>query len=343
MINANIAFASTVFCLERDDELLVAKSTGWVSSHCYLMVNKRGVSKRAFLNGFGKKAQWISKYGSVTFNQVSQDLPSGGMNEMGLVIEVTSNRKITSQDSDKPKINEIQWVQYNLDMYQNVGEVISGLNSISIKQSGKGLVYFLCDRSGNKAAIEIVDGIPQVYRDDTLPIAAITNTLLDKALLISEHPELYRIDNPQSSVNRFLTSKAIIDEFGTSDGESTAYCFESLNRVKQDITMFEIVYDVKRMMIYFRSKDSPEIKQINVENIAYSCENEDIAFEINSKCVDDVSCCLKPYDLDQNVKLANTAYESLVKDGSLKGPYKYWVKLFYINKLGRYPSTLKCL
>ena len=79
--------ASSVFCLENKNDLLVVKSTGWVSPHCYLLTNKRGVRKKAFHIGFGIWAQWVSKYGSVTFNQVSQGLPNGGMNEKGLIID----------------------------------------------------------------------------------------------------------------------------------------------------------------------------------------------------------------------------------------------------------------
>ena len=35
----------------------------------------------------GTPASWVSKYGSVTFNQYGRELPTGGMNEAGLVVE----------------------------------------------------------------------------------------------------------------------------------------------------------------------------------------------------------------------------------------------------------------
>ncbi|MEL6719395.1 MAG: hypothetical protein AAFP82_11815 [Bacteroidota bacterium] len=98
--------ASSVFCLENEEELLVVKSTAWMSSDGYFLVNRRGVLKKAFRIGYNKRVKWTSKYGSVTFNQVAQDMPNGGMNEKGLVIEVTSNRHITSQEGKGRKITE---------------------------------------------------------------------------------------------------------------------------------------------------------------------------------------------------------------------------------------------
>jgi choloylglycine hydrolase len=35
--------------------------------------------------GDGKTISWISKYGSITFNQYGREFPTGGMNEKGLV------------------------------------------------------------------------------------------------------------------------------------------------------------------------------------------------------------------------------------------------------------------
>jgi Penicillin V acylase and related amidases len=34
-----------------------------------------------------KPIEWISKYGSITFNQSGREFPHGGINEKGLVIE----------------------------------------------------------------------------------------------------------------------------------------------------------------------------------------------------------------------------------------------------------------
>ena len=81
-------------------------------------------------------------------------------------------------------------MQYNLDMFSSVQEVINNIGNLNIELTTyKGLSYFICDRSGSKAIIEIKKGQPKVYLNEFLPIAAMTNTLYDKAYLISECPE----------------------------------------------------------------------------------------------------------------------------------------------------------
>src|SRR5277367_2891798 len=78
--------ACSSFLLESMDRPVVAKNFDMPSGHGLIVVNKRNLSKVAMANG--NPVQWISKYGSVTFNQVSRDLPQGGLNEKGLVVEV---------------------------------------------------------------------------------------------------------------------------------------------------------------------------------------------------------------------------------------------------------------
>ena len=62
----------------------------WMTGEGLVIVNKRNVSKTAFLkpewDDNGQPASWTSKYGSVTFNFIGREFPFGGMNESGLVI-----------------------------------------------------------------------------------------------------------------------------------------------------------------------------------------------------------------------------------------------------------------
>lgn len=80
--------ACTTFCLKNDGEVLFGKNYDWMIGDGLLFVNKRGVVKAATAEGAPHPAKWVSKYGSVTFNQYGRENPSGGMNESGLVIEL---------------------------------------------------------------------------------------------------------------------------------------------------------------------------------------------------------------------------------------------------------------
>ena len=88
LILTQAAPACTTFCLKDDESLVFGRNYDWHLDHGLIIVNKKGVAKRAILiDPQDTPARWVSKYGSVTFNQYGRELPCGGMNEGGLVLE----------------------------------------------------------------------------------------------------------------------------------------------------------------------------------------------------------------------------------------------------------------
>src|SRR5689334_7033535 len=79
----------TTFLLERGNERVVGKSYDWHMGQGFVVVNQKGIAKQALPMKKGDQpARWISKFSSVTFNQYGREMPNGGMNENGLVVEV---------------------------------------------------------------------------------------------------------------------------------------------------------------------------------------------------------------------------------------------------------------
>ena len=74
------ARACTTFCLKNNGEVLFGKNYDWMISDGLVFVNKRGVGKISGAEDRTNPAKWVSKYGSVTFNQYGRENPSGGMN-----------------------------------------------------------------------------------------------------------------------------------------------------------------------------------------------------------------------------------------------------------------------
>jgi len=127
--------ACTTFCLKDGKNLVFGRNYDWSIGHGFVMVNKRSLVKRAF-NSFdpsAKPAEWISKYGSITFNQYGKEYPTGGMNEAGLVVEVMwlDSAQFPASD-ERPALGELPWVQYQLDNFFSVKEVINSDKSIRI-------------------------------------------------------------------------------------------------------------------------------------------------------------------------------------------------------------------
>ena len=85
-----MAYACTTFCIDDGEKLVFGRNYDWGIGVGLVMVNKRGLSKTALLfSPTEVPARWVSKYGSVTFNQYGREFPTGGINEKGLVPELS--------------------------------------------------------------------------------------------------------------------------------------------------------------------------------------------------------------------------------------------------------------
>jgi uncharacterized protein (TIGR02145 family) len=79
--------ACSAFGICKGRQIIVGKNLDWFCNYGFLVVNKRNVTKQAFLPASSSLLKWTSRYGSITFTQNGVGFTSGGMNEAGLVIE----------------------------------------------------------------------------------------------------------------------------------------------------------------------------------------------------------------------------------------------------------------
>src|SRR5690349_18507396 len=86
-LSINSSLACTTFCLRSTGRVFFGRNYDWNIGDGLIFVNKRGLAKTASGSESPNPARWISRYGSVTFNQYGRENPTGGMNEPGLVVE----------------------------------------------------------------------------------------------------------------------------------------------------------------------------------------------------------------------------------------------------------------
>ena len=154
------AQACTTFCLHKGPRALFGKNYDWSVPDGLLVVNKRGVEKTAPLPPPEHPARWVSKHGSVTFNQYGREFPSGGMNEAGLAIEIMWLDETRWPDPDgRPSLGSLEWIQYQLDNFSTVGEVAGHLQDLRVTSQAK-VHYLACDKSGACITVEFLDGKP---------------------------------------------------------------------------------------------------------------------------------------------------------------------------------------
>ena len=136
-------YSCTAICLRDRSGWVAAFNHDWIVKDALVVINKRGVSKEAAPMGGGgpevSPARWVSKYGSVTFNQYGREFPSDGMNEKGLfaAILLLEKSKWPAADS-RASMRVSQWVQYQLDNSSNVQEVIDNDKLIRVVGSTPG-------------------------------------------------------------------------------------------------------------------------------------------------------------------------------------------------------------
>ncbi|MDQ3474709.1 MAG: linear amide C-N hydrolase [Acidobacteriota bacterium] len=309
---SHVSFACTTFCLTRDGEVLFGKNYDWMVGDGLIFVNKRGVEKSAVSEGGANPARWVSKYGSVTFNQYGRENPSGGMNEAGLVIELMWHAEAQYPKTGAPTLGTLEWIQYQLDRSSTVTEVITNSEKVRI-DSLIPLHYLVSDKAGNTATIEFLNGKLLAHLGKTLTVSALTNDSYDKSVKYAAATPFERATT-NSSLDRFVRAAQRTAEFERqpkTEQQAVDYAFEILSNVAQPgYTQWSIVYDQKRAKIYFRTLQSPQIKVIDTTAFDFSCASAVKMFDVNSKEGGDVTPKFADYTRSANRNLIERSFEA---------------------------------
>jgi penicillin V acylase-like amidase (Ntn superfamily) len=333
----------TNFCCKHDREWIFAANYDWDIEYGLITTNKRRVSKVAFVqqDASGRPAQWTSKYGSVTFNQYGRELPLSGMNETGLVVGVMWLSQTEYPRADRrPILQDLQWVQYQLDTAATVEEVISSDREIRIDEKNSQPIHFLvCDRNGGAAAIEFLNGRMRAHAGKGFMIRVLTNNTYEHCLRLwalcggdEAHPSCKRAGN---SLQRFIRAgNGIKARTVERSGNPVSQAFRILDTVSVERTMFRVVYDTKAGRIHFRTKSRPRIRTIDVSRFDFSCGTPARILDVLADLKGNVTDDFREYTASANYHLikksfAGTSFLSQVPESALR-------------MLADYPDTLSC-
>jgi len=310
---SHVAFACTTFCLKHNGEVLFGKNYDWMVGEGLILVNKRGVEKSAVSEGRRNPGRWVSKYGSVTFNQYGREKPSGGINEAGLVIELMWHAEAQYPKSDaRPVVGTLEWIQYQLDSSRTVAEVIENSEKVRIA-SEIPLHYLVSDKAGNAASIEFLNGKLLAHVGKTLTVSALTNDSYERSVKYAAATPFERA-RTNSSLDRFVRAAKRTAEFEQqpkTEQDAVNYAFEILSTVAQPgYTQWSIVYDQKRGKIYFRTLQSPQIKMIDTAAFDYSCASAVRMFDANSQEGGEVTLKFADYTRSANRSLIERSFGS---------------------------------
>jgi choloylglycine hydrolase len=321
------ASACTTFCLRDSGRIVFGKNYDWSVGDGLLIVNKRGVSRKADADAEGdpKPASWVSKYGSVSFNQYGRDFPSGGINEKGLTIELMwlEGSRYPAADA-RPGVDVLQWIQYHLDNHATVAEVLQSDRSLRVVGPVP-IHYLVADRQGQVATVEFLNGRMVAHTGGKLPVAALANDPYAESLS-SEKME---------GRSRFARAAQRVRGFKAKGTDPVNYAFETLDQVAQPgYTQWSIVYEVDRGRVHFRTRDRRKVRSLDLKDVDFSCSTPVQVLDLDADAAGDVARRLVPYTRDINRELVTAAFR--------KTSFLAETPKAEIERVARYPESAVC-
>jgi len=346
-------YPCTTFIFRFGNHLYFGRNLDWISGTGLIMTNQRNLDKVALVDSSEKPMKWTSKYGSITFNQVGKDLPYGGINEAGLVVEhMTLEKTIYPFKDDRCAIGSCQWIQFQLDNYSTVEEIIKSDELIRIVDATSKFHFLVCDRFGNAAVIEFIDGKMVYYTGKDLPNEALANSTYAESIQCFVNHSNTQSDR---SLYNFTTAAQMIIERDSSFIDAPVdYAFITLKSVSQGLgTKWSIVYDITEMRLYMKVFETPTIvgeqkiflkqpgetktKLVDIKDFNLDCTQVSKVLDIEYDGEGKMNHNFIFYTTDINKEFISKAFTF----------FKNWgiginLKQEEINYLAEYPESFKC-
>jgi choloylglycine hydrolase len=326
LVGAGRADACTAFLLEAPAGAVVGKSYDWHMGQGLVLTNKLGVAKRALtVDPRDTPASWVSRHASLTFNQYGREFPNGGMNDAGLVVEILwlDTSRYEPRDA-RPALNELQWVQYQLDTFATVPEMTAAAAELRVAPVYANVHYLACDKGAQCAAFEWLGG-----RLTITPAARVlTNHSHAESKAWAAHQA--KPASGLGSLERFArTSRAVSRP---ADGDPVPAAFTILDSVRGRGSQWNIVYDPTRLRVHFRTRASTQIKSIDFADMARDCASPVQTLDIDTNVGGDATARLAAYSVETNSRLVERSLRPMVKH----------IPPGAAQLVSRYPTTLTC-
>ena len=283
-----------------------------------VVVNKRGVKKQGKSwteLAYGKTIpnpplKWISKYGSITFSKY-RDFPDGGMNEAGLFIaEMSLPGTVFPKDKSKPLLFMMLWMQYVLDNFKTVNQVIQSTHDLTV--DGWNWHFFAADRKGNTAAIEFLDGRVVVHQGSMMPFPVLVNTKYEleikrlKTYMGFGGDKQIDLNNKKQPV--FVQGAWMVKNFSSSQKPIVDYGFKILSVLGWSGTQWSYICDLRALKVYYKTKVSPTIKVLDFQSFDWSCRTPVKMLDIHAKLSGSVEKNFRDYSLKYNREFIRSVF-----------------------------------
>ncbi len=338
----------TSIVLRDGKQLVFGFNLDWNVEEGLVFVNQRSMTRRSIGDPSEYTGEWVSRFGSLTFNMYGRDMPIGGINEAGLIVSqmLLEGTRYPSPDQRKALLSAC-WIQYQLDTAADIAGVIASDHDVRI-QDQTPLHYLVADRSGAVATIEFLDGRMVAHTGDTLPVAALTNSTYDESLRFIEGKTFrwwlwwpWGLPWGRAPLDRFEVAAGRVKQFDSSPrADPVDYAFDTLRSVGQGgatPTQWSIVYQSapRRTLVHFRTRENSSIKTIDLSRLDFRCSGSAAWIDVQLKGGGDVTSSFRPYSRDKNLQLIRTTWA--------KTPYIAHIPDSGLVKVAAHPSASRCV
>jgi choloylglycine hydrolase len=336
--------ACSTFVLQKGDKFLFGRNFDFFTGNGAIMVNPRGLAKTALVLPGENPAKWTAQYGSVTFNQVGRELPMGGMNEAGLVVEMMWHFTAGYPHPDgRPALMELQWMQYLLDTCATIADVAGAVEKVRITPMGSQIHFLILERDGRAAVVEFINGKTLFYNSKDLPVKALTNKSYAECLAARAGFQGFGGAKPLhttiSDPDRFM-ALAVAVRLPGKERKLLERALAILDEVHCDIaespTQWRFVYDPRRLEIHIRTLKNPELRQISFTDLSFDCASGAKVLDLDAGS-GDLGKSFSDYTPAFNEALVRKTFAVYKQNGFQKD-----MPDFYVAVLAGYPGSLKC-
>ena len=319
------AQACTAVSATQGGPIAVAKTLDWDLGHGMLALNKQGVQKTSLtLNPADSPATWTSLYASLTFDQVGLEFPYEGMNEKGLSIDILwlDGSQYPAPDS-RPAVNEVQWIQYQLDNAATLDEVVELNSKVRISPAYAQVHYFVCEHTGACGVFEYLNGNLVLHRGSNLPVPVLTNDFYDDSVgSLSQftgfggtHPIPQGSDSP----GRFVRAASLLQKLPPSNvRDRVTALFDLLADVAAPSTQWSMVFLPETQVVQFQTHANPARHLARFAGFNLACASGTQIFDLSSPAdaSGEINGSFVSYSSSFNTQIANES--TFLPDGFRK-------------------------
>jgi choloylglycine hydrolase len=235
----------------------------------------------------------------------------------------------------RPTVNELQFIQWLLDQFGTVAEVVAHAPDVRVHRVYGRVHYLACDAGGACAALEHVGGKLVVTSGDALRVPVLTNDTYAESLEFLGRHQGFGGKDPRPTGNdslpRFVRAAA-----ATRRGAAfriPAAAFAVLDDVHMpEYTKWNIVYAPKQQRVYWRTSAQGAVKSVDLKKFQTACGTPVRILDIDTPAPGDATGRFTDYTTSANEALLRVTYADVLSK----------LPPGAVDRAARYPELLPC-